>query len=394
MFMEWEKAVDDVYVPARGSISVTAKPDKFKLHHGSVSSFSKTLQSSIQLSDTQREQLSKQGFTRGMQNNLAESVLSFPLRIWVVDNSGSMQIPDGHRLFGSLTDTNEMKSVTCTRWKELQHTIQYHIQLSALLKAPSTFRFLNKPGRGLPKEFTIADGGEEVTQKELDYATSVVKLAAPIGVTPLTQHVKEIKEQVQALAPALSDDGRRVSIILATDGLPSNERGHSGEKELDEFTEAVKSLEGLPVWIVIRLCTDDAETVNFYNSLDAKLELSIEVLDNFENEAKEIYKKNAWINYCLPIHRMREIGYHHRILDMLDERKLTISEVKDYCKILFGPTKMKDLPRPELDLCMFLGGLKTIISEQEEQWNMMKQKMKPLISISKVKKIHGARRVF
>ena len=32
---------------------------------------------------------------------------------------------------------------------------------------------------------------------------------------------------------------------------------------------------------------------------------------------------NPWLNYSPPLHRAREIGAHHRIFDVLDERLLT-----------------------------------------------------------------------
>ena len=40
----------------------------------------------------------------------------------------------------------------------------------------------------------------------------------------------------------------------------------------------MRPLEKLPVWVVIRLCTDDEPTVSYWNSIDEKLELDIDVL--------------------------------------------------------------------------------------------------------------------
>ena len=68
------------------------------------------------------------------------------------------------------------------------------------------------------------------------------------------------------------------------------------------FGKALGSLAGLPVSTVIRLCTDDDEVVNFYNSLDENLELNMDVLDDFVGEAKEIHSKNKWLTYGLPLH--------------------------------------------------------------------------------------------
>jgi len=69
-------------------------------------------------------------------------------------------------------------------------------------------------------------------------------------------------------------------------------------------------LEGLPVWVVIRLCTNEKKVTEFYNQIDEVLEFNLEVLDDYLDEAKEVYKFNKWLNYALPMHRCRELGYH------------------------------------------------------------------------------------
>jgi hypothetical protein len=108
-----------------------------------------------------------------------------------------------------------------------------------------------------------------------------------------------------------------VAIIIATDGLPTDSEGYGGDEVLAEFVQALKSLEGLPVWLVIRLCTDEKKVTAFYNSLDEQLELSLEVLDDFLGEAREVNRNNKWLNYALPMHRCRELGYHDRLLDLI-----------------------------------------------------------------------------
>jgi hypothetical protein len=343
----------------------------------------------IVLDKNQLSQLQQQGYTKGLAEALSTSCTSFPLRIWVVDNSGSMNAGDGNRLVATAS-ANEIKSVTCTRWKEIQETVGYHAQMAALLRAPTMFRLLNHPGMAnLSQEFSIADKGNDMIGEDLRIANNTMDLASPTGVTPLAAHVRTIRAQVESLAPSLRLEGKRVVVVLATDGLPSNAGGISGQPELDEFTEALRSLEGLPIWLVVRLCTDDERVVDFYNNLDNQLELSMEVIDNFLDEAKEMYEANPWINYCLPLHRMREMGFQNRIFDILDERKLTLSEVRDFCMLLFGRGSFDGVPEPEVDFKGFLKALEAMVKKEKDQWHPIKKKLKPLISLKILSKTYG-----
>jgi len=278
-----------------------------------------------QVPEQQIQQLTKQGYTRGLSTSLAQTIKNFPLRIWVVDNSGSMQKTDGHR-FVETKRTQDVKVVDCSRWNEIKDCIEYHAQMAAALEAPTTFRMLNDPACGPnSQQFGVAENSLDtrVLQEEVDRAITIMKSAQPGGVTPLIQHIEEIRQSVKELEPQLRADGCRVAIILATDGLPTDSRGYGGAAIQQQFVEALRGLEGLPVWVVVRLCTDEENVVEFYNDLDGQLELSLEVLDDFLEEAKEVHEHNPWLNYALPLHRLRELGYHHRIFDMMDERPFT-----------------------------------------------------------------------
>ena len=77
-----------------------------------------------------------------------------------------------------------------------------------------------------------------------------------------------------------------------------------------EILDALESLQGLPVFVVIRLCTDYGPIVDFYNGLDERLDLNLDVLDDHLAEANEVYEYNPWLNYPLILHRMREMGQY------------------------------------------------------------------------------------
>jgi len=319
-----------------------------------------------------------QGYTRGLANSLNDTKKAFAKRIWIVDNSGSMNCTDGHR-FVETRCKNDVKMVPCSRWEEIQECVQYHIQLACSIGAPTEFRFLNDPGAHVgPQRFIVAEDSTYDRSKE---AMDIVRRARPTGVTPLTAHVMDIHREIRSIAPQLRAQGQKVAIVIATDGLPSDEMGQGGMMIKQQFINSLRSLEGLPVWLVIRLCTDEDEVVEFYNELDSQLELSIEVLDDFVGEAKEIYSTNPWLNYALPIHRMREMGYHDRVFDLLDERLLTKSELRDFFFLLFGSENFDGVPDPSAEWDSFARSIEELLKKEKTQWDPIKFRMKPWVNM-------------
>lgn len=336
--------------------------------------------------------LQDQGFTRGLAEALMKNKMAFPLSFWIVDNSGSMNKQDGHR-FVETNRERQLKLVSCTRWSEMQQTVEYHAQLAALLKNPTVFRLLNDPGRCQgPQQFSICEHGETIaSQNDLQTALSTIRSIAPYGVTPLTDHINEIYSNVLELLPELQRNGTKVVIVIATDGTPTDNLGYSTQSDKNSFIRALKLLEGLPVWVVVRLCTDDDEVVEFWNGLDSQLELNMEVLDDFSAEAKEVYEHNKWLNYGLPIHRMREMGFYHKLFDLLDERKLMKDELRDFFRIMFGDAKMAGIPDPQVNWNGFCDHIGNILQSESKQWNPLTKRMEPWVNLRRLRREYATR---
>lgn len=330
-----------------------------------------------------------QGYTRGLAEALSRNKVAFPLSIWIVDNSGSMQHRDGHKIVET-SKKSHLKFVNCTRWAEMEQTVEYHAQMAATLQSPTVFRLLNDPGRTVgPQQFSIAERGPQFLDEDLAIAQQTMSNVCPGGVTPLVPHMQEIRENLLALEQKLRADGTKVVVVLATDGLPTNQRGISGPEIKREFVESLRALEGLPVWVVVRLCTDEDEVVKFWNSLDDQLELSLEVLDDFTAEAEEVYEHNQWLTYGLPLHRMREMGFHDRVFDLLDERKLVKDELHDFFRILFGDEKLDGVPDPETDWKGFYSRISKIVQEEGKTWNPRRKRLDPWVDLNRLKKDYG-----
>ena len=134
---------------------------------------------------------------------------------------------------------------------------------------------------------------------------------------------------------------------------------------------------------------DDDNVVDFYNSLDDNLELSIEVLDDFEGEAKEVYEHNPWLNYTLPLHRCREMGFFHRVFDMIDERPLSKSDLRDYVCLLFGDSGFDGMPDPTTDWDNFMRRLSDVVKKEAKQYNPISKKLEPWINLKVLNKVYG-----
>jgi len=341
------------------------------------------------------EDLKAQGYTDGLIRALQVNKTEFPIRFWVVDNSGSMWTNDGHRMIQSNSSATP-KFIDCTRWEEIKETVLYHANMAAQLNMPTIFRLLNHPGSSIgSQQFgictnTCVGANDKIGAfGEVSNAERIMNATRPQGGTPLTDHILAIQQQVMEIAPQLNATGKRAVVVIATDGIPTDSQGYDSQGARNQFVQALRLMEGLPVWIVIRICTDDDDVVEFYNDLDEKLELSLEVLDDFQGEAKEVFAFNPWLNYALPIHRIRELGFHDRVFDLIDERRLTKTDVRQYCQLLFGQDRFDGTPDPAVDWNGFIAALEKMSYGEEKQWNPISKKNKPLVSINKLKRTYG-----
>ena len=205
----------------------------------------------------------------------------------------------------------------CSRWAELTDALQFHINFARQACAPTEFRFLNSG-----KPFKI--GYNDADENNRLVALNAVLQGSPTSVTPLCRHIREVTAQIQAVEAQLRAAGQKACVIIATDGESSD----------GDVATAMAPLKDLPVWVVVRLCTDEEKVVNYWNNIDEQLELSMDVLDDLCGEAEEVHSKNPWLTYGEPIQRLREFGIAIKELDLLDERQLSHDEVRRVVKIM------------------------------------------------------------
>jgi len=320
--------------------------------------------------------LERHGWPPGLVKMVAESIPSLPIRFVIVDNSGSMQCNDGAKLVPGPGGT--LKSISATRWAELGQCLNELADVAMAVGAPTHFHMLNPTPRGQffavgdefapPGGFVAALGAPRSTTADLRAALET----SPNSTTPLTEAVERVYNLIAPHAHMLQQTGQKAVVVISTDGLPNNK---------STFVSALTQLQNLPVWMVVRLCTDDDSVVDYYSDLDRQLEKPLETLDDLVSEAKEVAKVNRWLSYGPALHSARMFGLQDRLFDLLDEKALLPSQAKELTERLLG---CDHLPEPEVDPSAFKKALEAALKSSRPTYNPITKKMAPWVSSSTI----------
>lgn len=224
---------------------------------------------------------------------------------------------------------------------------------AVMMGTPCEFRLLN-PGPAPLREgidfaridtssggVDTSSGSQPDTQAQVDALRSMLERITPHGPTPIADRLNEVHARIKQDHAELVSRGQRVVVVLATDGCPTlpGSGGKSTTEDKRRVVQCIKRLTTeLPVFMVVRLACDEDDVINFYNDVDAEVELNLEVIDDIEGEAKEIVANgNGWLTYTPMLHRIREGGTFLKLLDILDERPLTPVEIVLLSQLLLRP---------------------------------------------------------
>ena len=247
------------------------------------------------------------GWPAGLIDTVVSSKNHIASRFVVVDNSRSMLNEDGHKL----VDTDGcIVSINCTRWKEVSDCIRVMATLANAIQAPTEFRLLNNSdpvvvGQGIDDDANLA---QLLASLEVE----------PSGQAPICRQISEIVKEITALEEDLYAAGKIAVVVIVTDGQSSD----------GSLAEAMKPLEGLPVALIVRLCTTNRDIINYWQVLDAEIDLDCLILNDCAIEAARIQKFNSWLTYGEALLRVREFGVDMPILDSLDFTELSQSEIR------------------------------------------------------------------
>ena len=287
--------------------------------------------------------MSSLGLPRGLQDEILRSCEDFPVRHFVLDNSGSMSECDGHVPVSSGRHETFME---CSRWTELLRSVSWLGNLAIGLEAHAEFRLIN-PTSGV----SVANLGMGLAEQEQEQLRRITS-SSPTGRTPICAAIREVVESIRARASDLRASGQRALVEIATDGISTD----------GDLASALRPLEQLPVFVVVRLCTDDDQVVNYWNDIDSQLELEMDVLDDLAGEAAEVHAVNPWLVYGEALHHVREWGSSNKLLDLLDESRFTAAQASAMVELVLGKDVVDEanLPPASLDLDGFCTGLEQL----------------------------------
>lgn len=318
-----------------------------------------------------RKYLADNDIPPGIATAMIDNFQKVPYRFFICDDSGSMMANDGQKVIKS---GDRYKNLPCTRWDELADSLTFHVGLSKAANAPSEFRLLNQLA---PKQV----GCEEKDPDNMNArAISHVLEGGPSGGTPLCKHIREITLIIQRWEKVLRENGQKVSLIICTDGMSSD----------GDVTAALRPLKNLPVLMVIRLCTSEDSIVDYWDKVESDLETDLDIIDDLFGEGEGVNNVNPWINYGMPLQRMREFGVHIKELDMIDERKLTDQQMMKVMSILFN-CNVRDVPNSQVDWAVFQEWVVAMNSSTPPTFNptTSSQTVEPWIQIDKLKQSYG-----
>jgi len=229
-----------------------------------------------------------------------------------------------------------------------------HGEWDCALGVPCEFVLLNSPSPANPvdgRDIFRINGGIGDAKAQLSVMSATLSRLQPSGQTPLAERIENIRLRLLSVASELAQSGHKVTLTIATDGLPNSRPA---------LVQAIRRIMlELPVRITFRLCTDETEVVEYYNELDRDVEMPLDLIDDLQGEANEIGKYNPWLVYTPVLHTIREAGTSIGILDYMDERKLTPMEVAFCCQLLM---QREDQPAYSRDPHDFLSAIENDIS--------------------------------
>jgi len=220
---------------------------------------------------------------------------------------------------------------------------------------------------------------------QVEVLRNILRQNGPRGTTPLAFRLQQLQLRLRRELK----DSRRIMLSIVTDGLPTAPNcSKSLERDRDAFVNELRSFTAsFNAFVVIRLATDEEDAVAYYNRIDEELELPLDILDDLQGEAEEVYScGNGWFAYTPLIHRIREGGTLEKLFDLLDERALQPSEISKFMELLFRGPDDAPFPRKPSELLKLA---KQINSKSPYVYDSRLDRLAPPLNIKSLERALG-----
>ncbi|CAF0816623.1 unnamed protein product [Adineta ricciae] len=219
--------------------------------------------------------------------------------VFICDDSGSMNTP--------LDDIRKTHGRSETRWSRLQKTVSIVVDLASTLDP-----------NGVDVYFLNRDPVLHVRNSKELVATFAEEPSGPTSVTKILRNILHMKrDEIQQ---------RNLLIVLATDGLPTDDAGHT---ELAPF-EHVLEKERIPINkipMTIIACTNDREIMRYLNFLDKHVPY-LDVVEDYKHEREQILRiQERGFPFTFGDYIVKTLmGGIDRWFDLLDEEKVVLDD--------------------------------------------------------------------
>jgi len=223
--------------------------------------------------------------------------------VMILDDSSSMYTPN--------IDQNQKNtspySRLPTRWDELKHVVSIIVDLASTLDPDGIdIYFLNRS----PLLHVNDSSKLNETFSRL-----------PNGPTPIARVLYEV-----LIKKRLQTNDRKLLILIATDGLPTDDNGQNDLKRLENVLRNERYPSMDRIYVTFIACTNDLQSVGYLNEFDKKIPY-VDVLDDYQSERAEILAvqgKNFPFSYGDYVVKIL-MGSIDRWFDDLDEKKVKLT---------------------------------------------------------------------
>ena len=139
----------------------------------------------------------------------------------------------------------------------------------------------------------------------------------PRGRSSIGKHLSHTIELLKDMDDELHAT-KKIAVLIIITGCESTDGNIAG---------ILKGLEGLPIRIVIRVCSEENQIIDYWHSISAQLDLDVDIISHVKTEAMVMIENNTWLTYAEPLHCLREFGIAVPAITNLNVRQLSMHEL-------------------------------------------------------------------